>query len=292
LSLPTPTTNLSGSLPTLSQLKADLRPQHALVIHPGWIFFRRPVLTKLPPSTGIAIFGNEGPSLIALQLASRLLQALPFLWRPSSVLSSCTLMIPTLFFLAQRPDPSGDRYFALLSRTHLWRPTTCEWLYVAGLWESKECNHFSRFSSAWRSIIIHSTTLLQARLENMDFRSFIVQGWNFRSKGAFWFCLHCGAVRAPPTTKVKDPHVYGSTFIYQKKTLICCFNGLWPSASALREWVNKTWSFAPKDSSLLTFPQRQTTKVWWSKVHGSGAYLLFPCRDGSLISTCWLWLLW
>jgi len=120
-------------------------------------------------------------------------------------------------FLAQRPDPSGDRYFALLSRTHLWRPTTCEWLYVAGLWESKECNHFSRFSSAWRSIIIHSTTLLQARLENMDFRSFIVQGWNFRSKGAFWFCLHCGAVRAPPTTKVKDSHVYGSTFIYQKK---------------------------------------------------------------------------
>jgi len=33
---------------------------------------------------------------------------------------------------------------------------------------------------------------------------------------------------APPTTEVKDPHVYGSTFIYQKKTLIFCLNGLWP----------------------------------------------------------------
>jgi hypothetical protein len=46
----------------------------------------------------------------------------------------------------------------------------------------------------------------------------------------------------PPTTEVEDPHVYGSAFIYQKKSLICRFNGLWPSASALREWVNKTWS--------------------------------------------------
>jgi hypothetical protein len=46
----------------------------------------------------------------------------------------------------------------------------------------------------------------------------------------------------PPTTEVEDPHVYGSTYIYQKKSLICRFNGLWPSASALREWVNKTWS--------------------------------------------------
>jgi hypothetical protein len=46
----------------------------------------------------------------------------------------------------------------------------------------------------------------------------------------------------PPTTEVEDPHVYGSAFIYQQKSLICRFNRLWPSASALREWVNKTWS--------------------------------------------------
>jgi hypothetical protein len=46
----------------------------------------------------------------------------------------------------------------------------------------------------------------------------------------------------PPTTDVEDPHIYDSAFIYQEKSLICRFNGLWPSASALREWVNKTWS--------------------------------------------------
>jgi hypothetical protein len=44
----------------------------------------------------------------------------------------------------------------------------------------------------------------------------------------------------PPTTEVKDPQVYGYAFIYQANALICRFNGLWPSASALREWVNKT----------------------------------------------------
>jgi hypothetical protein len=44
----------------------------------------------------------------------------------------------------------------------------------------------------------------------------------------------------PPTADVEDPHIYGSTFIYQAKALICRFNGLWPSASALKEWVNKT----------------------------------------------------
>jgi hypothetical protein len=46
----------------------------------------------------------------------------------------------------------------------------------------------------------------------------------------------------PPTTEVEDPHVYGSEFLYQKKSLIRHFNGLWPSTSTLREWVNKTWS--------------------------------------------------
>jgi hypothetical protein len=46
----------------------------------------------------------------------------------------------------------------------------------------------------------------------------------------------------PPTTEVEDPHVYASSFIYQRKSLICHFNGLWPSTFALREWVNKTWS--------------------------------------------------
>jgi hypothetical protein len=46
----------------------------------------------------------------------------------------------------------------------------------------------------------------------------------------------------PPTTEVEDPQVYGYAFIYQAKALICRFNGLWPSASALKEWVNKTWS--------------------------------------------------
>jgi hypothetical protein len=44
----------------------------------------------------------------------------------------------------------------------------------------------------------------------------------------------------PPTTEVEDPHIYGSAFIYQEKSLICRFNGLWPLASTLREWVNKT----------------------------------------------------
>jgi hypothetical protein len=46
----------------------------------------------------------------------------------------------------------------------------------------------------------------------------------------------------PPTTKFEDPQVYGFSFIYQAKALICHFNKLWPSASALKEWVNKTWS--------------------------------------------------
>jgi hypothetical protein len=46
----------------------------------------------------------------------------------------------------------------------------------------------------------------------------------------------------PPTIEVEYPHVYGSAFIYQQKSLICHFNRLWPSTSALREWVNKTWS--------------------------------------------------
>jgi hypothetical protein len=46
----------------------------------------------------------------------------------------------------------------------------------------------------------------------------------------------------PPTAEVEDPHVYGFAYIYQAKALICRFNGLWPSAPALKEWVNKTWS--------------------------------------------------
>jgi hypothetical protein len=46
----------------------------------------------------------------------------------------------------------------------------------------------------------------------------------------------------PPTTEVEDPQVYGYAFLYQAKALICRFNGLWPSAPALKEWVNKTWS--------------------------------------------------
>jgi hypothetical protein len=46
----------------------------------------------------------------------------------------------------------------------------------------------------------------------------------------------------PPTTEVEDPHVYGCAFIYQEKSLICRFNGLWPSTPALREWINKTWA--------------------------------------------------
>jgi hypothetical protein len=46
----------------------------------------------------------------------------------------------------------------------------------------------------------------------------------------------------PPTAEVEDPQVYGYAFLYQAKALIFCFNGLWPSAPALKEWVNKTWS--------------------------------------------------
>jgi hypothetical protein len=46
----------------------------------------------------------------------------------------------------------------------------------------------------------------------------------------------------PPTAEVEDPQVYGYAFLYQAKALICRFNGLWPSAPALKEWVNKTWS--------------------------------------------------
>ena len=44
----------------------------------------------------------------------------------------------------------------------------------------------------------------------------------------------------PPIAEVEDPHIYGCAFIYQTKSLICRFNGLWPSAPALREWINKT----------------------------------------------------
>jgi hypothetical protein len=43
----------------------------------------------------------------------------------------------------------------------------------------------------------------------------------------------------PPTTEVEDPQVYGYAFIYQAKALICRFNGLWPSASALRNGLTR-----------------------------------------------------
>jgi len=104
-------------------------------------------------------------------------------------------------FWAQSPDPPRDRYFSLLSTTHLWRPITCGWLSTVGLWESKECNHFSYFLSVWRSAILHSTKLLQARRENKDLYSFRVQGWNFRSKGAFWLYLHSGTMHKTSNTR-------------------------------------------------------------------------------------------
>jgi hypothetical protein len=65
---------------------------------------------------------------------------------------------------------------------------------------------------------------------------------NFGAKELFGSAFIVEQSAEPPTTEVEDPHVYGSAFIYQEKSLICRFNGLWPSASALREWVNKTWS--------------------------------------------------
>ena len=40
---------------------------------------------------------------------------------------------------------------------------------------------------------------------------------------------------------VEDPHVYGYATLYKKRTIICKFNGLWPSVVALRDWVNKSW---------------------------------------------------
>jgi hypothetical protein len=46
----------------------------------------------------------------------------------------------------------------------------------------------------------------------------------------------------PPTVDVEYPHIYESSFIYQEKSIICRFNGLWPSTYVLREWVNKTRS--------------------------------------------------
>jgi hypothetical protein len=46
----------------------------------------------------------------------------------------------------------------------------------------------------------------------------------------------------PPTVDVEYPHIYRSYFIYREKSFISRFNGLWPSVSVLREWVNKTWS--------------------------------------------------
>jgi hypothetical protein len=34
----------------------------------------------------------------------------------------------------------------------------------------------------------------------------------------------------PPIVDVEYPHIYGSYFIYQEKSFISRFNGLWPSA--------------------------------------------------------------
>jgi len=78
--------------------------------------------------------------------------------------------------------------------TNIRRTTTGGWISAIGLWEYKECNHFSCFSTMWRCSILHSSKLLQACHEKMDFRSFGVQGWNFWRKGHFWLHFHCGLV--------------------------------------------------------------------------------------------------
>jgi hypothetical protein len=64
---------------------------------------------------------------------------------------------------------------------------------------------------------------------------------NFGAKEIFGSTFIVEQSVEPPTTDVKDPHVYDSSFIYQEKSLIYHFNKLCPSAFALREWVDKTW---------------------------------------------------
>lgn len=45
-----------------------------------------------------------------------------------------------------------------------------------------------------------------------------------------------------PTTKLEDSHTMISGYNFNRTSLICRLNGLWPSASGLREWIKQTWA--------------------------------------------------
>jgi hypothetical protein len=89
---------------------------------------------------------------------------------------------------------------------------------------------------------------------------------NFGAKEIFGFAFIVEQSIEPPTTDVEDPHVYGYVFIYQVKSLICHFNGLWPSAFALRECVNKTWwlgqerFFCSKGFFIVNFSTKENSQ--------------------------------
>jgi hypothetical protein len=77
----------------------------------------------------------------------------------------------------------------------------------------------------------------------------------------------------PQTIDVEDPHVYGYVSIYQVKSLICHFNGLWPLTFALRECVNKTWwsgqelLFFSKGFFIVNFSTKENSQCLLEKGH-------------------------